>query len=232
MKSARSHRWIYLLALSAMAWAQGPCDCIDKADIKERIARAQNAIKAYGEEMGKVGWTPYTAAGRDALQARVNQAMSGQRRDGIALGASGHTTNLCAIEVTAPTKCLEEAIRRHEQVHQDACKQTLESHMKKILSGEAADRFEANGATMSGYMMEELLGYQTEIHFLQSELARLERECEPPPPRRDYSSGDRSEGPSPSTSPALRPPPLAKPKPLAPPPMPKPRPIPPPEPRR
>ncbi|HJV23528.1 MAG TPA: hypothetical protein VJ570_12570 [Holophagaceae bacterium] len=217
MGAVGTRSWIFLLA-SAMAWAQGPCDCIDKADIKERIARAQNAIKAYGEEMGKIGWTPYTAAGRDALQARVDAAISGQARQGIKLGAKGNTTNLCVIEVTAPTRCLEEAIRRHEQVHQEACQRTLGDHMKKILAGEAADRFEANGATMAGYMMEELLGYQTEIAFLQKELARLERDCEPPPPpRRDYSSAWRSDG-------APAPPPLGKPKPLTAPPMPKPPP--------
>ncbi len=224
MDSARRFRWIFLLGLGVAGWSQ-PCDCIDQADLKERLARVQNAIKAYGEEIAKIGWTPYTAKGREALQARVDEAISSQRREGIKLGASGHTSNLCMIEVTAPTRCLEESIRRHEQVHQEACKQTLASHMKKILLGEAEDRFEANEATMSGYIMEELLGYQTEEAFLREELARLEEKCRPP--RRDYSSSDRSDGPSP----ALRPPPLTKPKPLAPPPMPQPKPLTKPEPR-
>lgn len=170
MASVRRFRWMVFLAFAMTGWAQGPCDCIDKADLKERLARVKNAIKAYGEEIVKIGMTPYTTEGRDALQGRVEQAIFEQKREGIKLNASGHTTNLCTMEVTAPTRCLEESIRRHEKVHQDACKQTLEDHMKKILSGDARDRFEANGSTMAGYIMEELLGYQTEIAFLQAEL--------------------------------------------------------------
>lgn len=219
-------RWTCLLAFSLTAWAQQPCDCIDKADLKERLARVKNAIKAYGDEITQIGRTPYTAVGRKALQARVDQAVSGQRRQGIKLGADGHTSNLCQIEVTAPTRCLEEAIRRHEKVHQDACKQTLETHLKKILAGEAADRFEANGNTMAGYIMEELQGYQAEIAFLQGELNRLERDCQPPPaPKRDYSSPLRSDRPD-APAPAQGPAPVGKPKPITAPPLAKPKPLP------
>ena len=221
MDSARRFRWILTLLLVLPAWAQGPCDCIDKADIKERIARAQNALKAYGEEMAKIGWAPYTAEGRKALEELVEQAIFEQKREGINLGAGGHTSNLCIMEINAPTRCLEEAIRRHEKVHQEACLRTLESHMKEILFGNAADRFEANGATMSGYIMEEVMGYSAEIAFLQSELARLERDCQPP--RRDYSSPARSDGAL-APPPPKGPPSLSKPKPITAPPKPEPPP--------
>ena len=211
--------------------AQAPCDCIDKADIKERIKRDTAAIEAYGKEITKLMMTPYTTPGRVALQAKVGAAMSATNTPGrIPLAASGNTTNNCDIEVNAPTKCLEAAIRAHEKVHQDACRATYDQH-HVIFRRKAMDRFEAMNMTMAGYIMEEVQGYQTEIMFLTKELARLEQACKPPPPPpgRDYSPRDHSPseggGPPPSTSPDP-----SKPKPYAAPPMVKPKPLPVPKP--
>lgn len=205
--------------------AQAPCDCIDKGDIKERIKRDTAAIEAYGKEVAKLAMTPYTTSGREALQARVNTAMSATNTPGrIPLRASGSTDNNCNITVNAPTKCLEEAIRAHEKVHQDACRATYDQH-HVIFRRKAMDRFEAMNMTMAGYIMEEVSGYQAEIMFLQKELARLERDCKPPPPPpgRDYSSRsytpDEDHGTSPSPAPSrntdpTKPKPMVKPKPL------------------
>lgn len=216
--------------------AQAPCDCIDKADIKERIKRDTAAIEAYGKEITKLMMTPYTTPGRVALQAKVNAAMSATNTPGrIPLQASGATTNNCDIEVNAPTKCLEAAIRAHEKIHQDACRATYDQH-HVIFRRKAMDRFEAMGMTMSGYIMEEVSGYQAELMFLAKELARLERECQPPPPPpgRDYSS--RSYAPSdggsasPSPSPSRPTHDPSRPKPITAPPMVKPKPMPAPKP--
>ncbi len=207
--------------------AQAPCDCIDKGDIKERIKRDTAAIEAYGKEIITMAMTPYTTPGRVALQARVNTAMSATNTPGrIPLQASGSTDNSCNITVNAPTKCLEAAIRAHEKVHQDACRATYDQH-HVIFRRKAMDRFEALNMTMAGYIMEEVSGYQAEIMFLQKELARLERDCKPPPPPhgRDYTSRsyapDEDHGTLPSSTPApsrntdpTKPKPLAKPKPL------------------
>lgn len=124
--------------------------------------------------------------------------------------------------MNAPTKCLEEAIRAHEQVHQDACRDSYDKH-HIIFRRKAMDRFEAMGMTMAGYIMEEVTGYQAELKFLRKELARLEPICQPP--GRDYSSRgyapDEDHGTSPSPAPTpsrnddpTKPKPLAKPKPL------------------
>lgn len=217
-----------LLLLAALpAAAQKPCDCIDKGDLKERLKRSTAAIQAYGKELATVGAQPYSAAGRDALQGRVNDAMFGAKTKGrIPLNAHGTTSNNCDIVVNAPTKCLEAVIRAHEQVHQDACKRDYETTAPKILMGKAKDRFDALNTTMAFYIMEEVAGYQAELAFIQRELARLERDCQPNPPgpKRHYSPTrgiDVSGGSQPSSGSDP-----GKPKGYAPPPMPKPKPLP------
>ena len=162
---------LFLAAIPVVA--QAPCDCIDKGDIKVRITRITAAINAYGKEMATIGMAPYTTPDRIALQTRVNAAMSATNTPGrIGLDASAATSNSCEIVIEGhPTKCLEAALRAHEKVHQDACKATWDKH-HEVFRRKAMDRFEALGMTMSGYMMEEVQGYQAEIMFLAKEQAR------------------------------------------------------------
>lgn len=213
--------------------AQAPCDCIDKGDIKVRITRITAAINAYGKEMATIGMVPYTTPNRIALQKRVDAAMSASNTSGrIPLEASAATSNSCDIEVFGhPTKCLEAALRAHEKIHQDACKATWDKH-HEVFRRKAMDRFEALGMTMSGYMMEEVQGYQAEIMFLAKEQARLEQACKPPPPPpgRDYSSRDHSPTEGGGPQPPNTSPDPSKPKPYAAPPMVKPKPLPTPKP--
>jgi hypothetical protein len=214
-------RLLPLLLLAAPALqAQKPCECIDKADIKKRIRLATEAMNGYATEMAKWMISPYTAADREVLQARVEAHMVAKAGvKGLHPAAKGGTDNMCWISITAPTKCLEEAIRRHEMVHQAACEKVRMQALKKILAGSASDRFEAVGATMMDYINEEIAGYMAEVEFLQSELRRLENDCDtPPPPGRDYSGRPLppSGPPPPPAPPKLRPygaPPLPKPKP-------------------
>lgn len=232
MRNVVAAIFLAVLPLAAQAPAPAPCDCLDKEDIKVRMKRDTAAINAYGKEMVTTGMAPYTTAGRLALQKRVGAAMSATNTPGrIPLDASGATSNSCDIVIEGhPTKCLEAAIRAHEQIHQDACRATWDKH-HEIFRRKAMDRFEALGMTLSGYMMEELQGYQAELMFLAKELNRLERECQAPPPDRDYSTpatqGGANSGapPAPSASHAPNTPrpitarPMVKPKPL---PQPKP----------
>ncbi len=182
-------------------------------------------MNGYAAEMQKWIISPYTAKDRDVLQARVEAYMVAHGGvKGLHPAASGGTNNLCFVTIKAPTKCLEEAIRRHENVHQQACEKVRTRALKKILAGEASDRFEAVGATMMDYINEEIAGYMAEVEFLQSELRRLQAECNTPPPPppggRDYSAQPRTGGgtppPPPPNQPKLKPygaPPLPKPKP-------------------
>ncbi len=224
MPRARLAILALLLALPPLR-AQAFCDCIDQADIKKRIKLATAAMNGYAAEIPKWMISPYTAKDRDVLQGRVEAYMVAHAGvKGLHPAASGGTNNLCFVSITAPTKCLEEAIRRHENVHQQACEKVRTQALKKILAGKAADRFEAVGATMMDYINEEIAGYMAEVEFLQSELRRLQAECNQPPPPppggRDYSAPRTSNGvtpPPPSPNqPKLKPygaPPLPKPKP-------------------
>lgn len=223
----------FLLAVLPLA-GQAPCDCIDKGDLRERINRVTAAIQAYGKEIITTGMASYSPAARVALQNRVDQAMGAAATPGrIRLGACGGTTNNCDIVVTAPTKCLEGAIRAHEKVHQDACRRDYDETASKILTGKAKDRFDALKTTMSFYMMEELEGYQAELMYLNRELARLTRDCQTPSPapRRDYSSS-RTNAPSEAGGlpTASGPAAVGKPKPITAPPLNKPKPFQPPPP--
>jgi hypothetical protein len=225
------HAFATLILAALPLVAQAPCDCIDKGDIKERIKRDTAAIEAYGKEITKVGMSPYTTPGRVALQSRVNTAMSAINTPGrIPLQATGSTDNNCDIVVNAPTKCLEAAIRAHEKVHQDACRATYDQH-HVIFRRKAMDRFEALNMTMAGYMMEEVSGYQAELMFLHKELARLERDCQAPPPHgRDYSSRSHSTGDDAGSSSTPAPAPFRNTDPTKPKPMVKPKPLPVPKP--
>ena len=207
-----------------LASAQGllaQCDCIDKGDIKERLKRDQVAIQAYSSQLQKMGRLPCTPENRAALQEIVGDAMFAAKTPGrIPLNASGNTTNNCDIEVTAPTKCLEAAIRIHEEVHQKACNATWAKHQALILAGQGKNRFEALGLPIASYIAEEIEGYTAEMRFLYDQLARLERDCKTPP-QRHYTPGGGLElrgDPGPAATGTVNP---RSGDPLAPPPMPK-----------
>lgn len=96
----------------------------------------------------------------------------------------GGTSNICTMTINlhpSATACMRESVKRHEQHHQSECVKTLPRIGDSILHGK--DRFERQQASLVQYAMEEIAGYTTEIQFLQSELARLQRseECNPRP---------------------------------------------------
>ncbi len=231
-----------LLALLAAPTlrAQAPCDCLDQADLKKRMALVTEAMMAFTREFQVLYATPYTPKIRKDLADRVDAAMTKvSLTQGLRVFASGGTDELCQIHVLrAPTNCMAEGIRRHEQVHQKACEKTRNRVVPLIAGGKAKDRFDAMGVTMAYYIQEELEGYSVEMQFLQSELQRLQLICKPAViPGRDYSSRPTQMdhgSPAPNDAPgaSTAPPPVKGPRPLkgpAPikaPPMPKPAPMP------
>lgn len=235
-----SPRIALILALFAapLLRAQTRCDCLDQADLKKRIALVDVAMRSYGLEFQKLYMTPYTPKLRRELEDRVNDSMSVvSRTQGLRVYASGGTDNLCQIHILqAPTPCLAEGIRQHELVHQKACEKVRGRVAAAILTGQASDRFDALHVTMATYIQEEIEGYAAELMYLQAELQRLQRICQPVPTPtgggRDYSSSPPPMNPGPKAPNAapgdvMKPPPMPKPAPMPrPAPMPKPAPMP------
>lgn len=200
-----------LLALSPAAFAQ-PCQCIDQGDIKARIAEAQAAIQAYSTEMQKMSEQmmrtqsplPYTRERREKLQGRVqaaiNQVAAGRIQTAPTMGDNpGGTDNLCNVTIglhPSATACMRESVRRHEEHHRQECLKTRTAGKIATSIRTGQDRFERDGIQLSQYASEELMGYQTEVSFLNAELARLAKACQPKPePRRDYTAERRNRSP-------------------------------------
>jgi hypothetical protein len=191
--------------------ARSQCTCIDIGDIKQRIKEAQTAIDTYGQEIGKMVEQmqrtreplPYTPARRAKLQGRVqaalNQVTAGHISTAPADGDNpGGTDNLCRTTINLhprATTCMRESVTRHENYHQQQCKKTFSvgGVLAGVVSGKV-DRFERAEASLIEYAQEEIGGYTTELTFLQSELARLQRapECQPKRPEViDYTAQPR-----------------------------------------
>lgn len=206
-----------LLLLCALGQAFAQCDCVDKADLRKRIKLAEVAAKEFALAMVSYGTTPYTTAEGDKISGQVGQAMFNKAGSTFTmkLNSHGKTNNLCQIDIEAPTPCLKEAIRRHEQVHEKACKRAWAEAGAGVIS-KGGDRFVAVGATMADFCREEVEGYTAELKWMAQELARLESICKekpPPPLTRDYSSRNTgSSAISPMTP--ITPPPIAKPRPM------------------
>jgi|GEM_PF-4602363 len=208
---------VLLVALLGRASAQ--CTCYDVTDLKKRIQLSGEALKQFTIAMASYGTTPYTPEEGVAVSNRVNNAMYTAVGKGFALklGTHGFTTNMCKIEITAPTPCLEEAVRRHEEVHRAACEKAWDQvgRLGMVMKG---DRFSAVGATMADFCREEVLGYTAEILWMTQELERLAKICKDPEPvpvwTRDFSAGGASPATPPITVKPIKAPPIAKPKPM------------------
>lgn len=203
---------VVLLALSPLALAQ-PCQCIDQGDIKARIAEAQAAIGAYGEEMQKMAEQmqrtqsplPYTPERREKLQGRVqnaiNKVAAGRIQTFPTMGDNpGGTDNLCNVTINAhpsATACMRESVRRHEEHHRQECLKTRTAGKIATSVRTGKDRFERDDIQLAQYASEEIGGYQAEVMFLNQELARLASACQPPKREvRDYTAQRRNSNPA------------------------------------
>lgn len=187
----------------------GVCQCLDLADLKQRQQQVKVAIKTYEQEIQKMAFQmmsdrktlDYTAARRQILQGRVQDALNQAALGHLSTGATGETDNLCNTTVSDKgTPCMQESIRRHEQVHRDAClrTQTPGSIATGVAEpGKFKDRFEVQHEVMTTYAAEEIMAYSIEQGFLDQEIASLDEPCHRPPPvQRDYTSQPRSPGPA------------------------------------
>ncbi|MGD9954131.1 MAG: hypothetical protein AB7S87_16300 [Burkholderiales bacterium] len=193
----------FLLALSPAAFAQ-PCQCIDQGDIKARIAEAKAAMEAYGAEIQKMSEQmmrtqsplPYTRERREKLQGRVqgaiNKVAAGRIQTAPTMGDNpGGTDNLCNVTIglhPSATACMRESVRRHEEHHRQECLKTRTAGKIATSVRTGADRFERDGFQLTQYASEEMMGYSTEISFLEGELYRLKTACQPKREVRDYTA--------------------------------------------
>jgi len=186
---------VFFLALSPFSLAQ-TCQCIDRGDIKARIAEAQAAIQAYSEEMQKMSeqmmrtQSPlqYTPERREKLQGRVqnaiNKVAAGRIQTFPTMGDNpGGTDNLCNVTINAhpsATACMRESVKRHEEHHRQECLKTRSAGKIATSIRTGKDRFERDDMPLTQYAVEELGGYQAEVNFLNQEQARLAKACQPP----------------------------------------------------
>ncbi len=202
---------VSLLALAPAAFAQ-PCQCIDRGDIKARIAEAQAAIETYANETQKMmeqmqrtqSPLPYTPERRAKLQGRVQEAIgkvsAGRISTVPTMGDNpGGTDNLCNVTIglhPSATACMRESVKRHEEHHRQECLKTRTAGKIATSVRTGQDRFERDGIQLPQYAGEEMGGYQAEVMFLNQEMARLANACKPPKPTvRDYTAEQRNRTP-------------------------------------
>jgi len=207
-----------LLLFCTLGQAFAQCDCVDKADLRKRIKLAEVAAKEFALAMVSYGTTPYTTAEGLKISHQVDQTMFNKAGNTFTMKLNTHatTSNLCQVEIDAPTPCLKEAVRLHEQVHERACKKAWAEAGAGVI-GKGGDRFVAVGATMADFCREEVEGYTAELKWMAQELARLESICKdtPPPPLvRDYSFRGATGSSDISPMTPITPPPIAKPRPM------------------
>jgi hypothetical protein len=202
-----------VIALSAPAFAQ-TCQCIDVGDIKQRMKEAQTAIAAYNEQIMKMSEQmqrtqeplAYTPERRKKLQGHVQDALNGVTGGRIAAFPTGgdnpgSTDNLCNTTINghpSATACIREAVKRHEEHHRQECLKTRTAGKVWDAVKSGKDRFERDGILLPQYAVEEIGGYTAEVMYLQSELTRLAKPCEPKPKQpevRDYTAERRNRAP-------------------------------------
>ena len=195
---------------SQPAHSEATCKCVDMSDIKSRISESQAAIQTYRTEIKKMANQQkregnilvYTAERREKLQGRVQLAMNAITLGSLGIdawgkdGGPGGTNNLCQVTVNPDmTACVQESIRRHEEIHRQACLKTesLSTVAASILKGK--DRFERDNSTLIAYAQEEIKGYEAELRFLNPEFTALKKRCKPEtPPLPDYTAQRRNPG--------------------------------------
>jgi hypothetical protein len=108
---------------------------------------------------------------KDTLKARVQRAINIYTNH-KANNATGETYDgTCEIQNRAPTKCLQEAVWRHESVHQDACRKDA------LERGPARLQSRLRQMRLVDYAKEEIAGYQAEREFLLSQIDSLKASC-------------------------------------------------------
>ena len=152
----------------------GACDCADQFDIKSRIAEATAARDAFAksaadrsanEDGRNLKPEMYSDAAKTAETEAAKPAVKAAT---TARTASGETGSDCTTKITAPSPCLQAAIQTHENVHSLTC-QAMKKDGRVGFMGDY--KFQM---TMVSFLRNEVAGYDAEIAYLKSEMARIQ----------------------------------------------------------
>jgi hypothetical protein len=160
------------------------CQCSDLEDMKNRIAEAGAAAKAFAvftsdqaTADAASGTTTMYSQARDAQTTAVAQgAVTAAQKAGTNSG-KGKTQTDCVTKIETSSACIRQSLQLHENVHSATCQaikaagKDTTGDFKEVLS-------------LVQYWSEEVKAYSKEIEFLTRQIARVSADpaCAPPPP--------------------------------------------------
>jgi hypothetical protein len=148
------------------------CDCPNEAELmKARIHAAKAAIESIDRQIAAQSAKDPQAMYSDKLYApgkSVNQARVSNAAEGDPITGAGETSPFsCEPDVSkGKSACMKASLQAHENVHQQAC---VALHRR--------GRDYRSSKTMIEYWKEDKDGYQAELDFLDSQIAKEVKKC-------------------------------------------------------
>src|SRR5262249_18185205 len=171
------HAWLLpLLGVVATARAAGgpACTCTDKPQILYRMMEIRALINAFEAEIARIGDGPrFTNAAYDAfrdtsLQPMLNSMKASTPTSATTWAGSTHPFTCNSSLPSGATRCLREALERHEAHHANVCATSPSGRLDYRDDGPLADAYR-----------EELTAYRIELDYLEASLAALPDSCKP-----------------------------------------------------
>jgi hypothetical protein len=160
------------------------CQCSDLEDMKNRIAEAGTAARAFAaftsDQLSAddaAGTTTMYSEDRDNQTTAVAQgAVTSAHTTGTTSG-KGKTQTDCVTKIETSSACIRQSLQLHENVHSTTC-QAIKAAGKDT-TGDFKDTM-----SLVQYWSEEVRAYSKEIEFLTRQIARVSADpaCAPPPP--------------------------------------------------
>jgi hypothetical protein len=159
------------------------CQCSDLEDMKNRIAEAGVAARAFGAfavdqataDMSAGTTTMYNRDRDDQTTAVAQGAVTSAHKTGTKSG-KGKTQTDCVTKIETSSACIRQSLQLHENVHSETC-QAIKAAGKDA-TGDFKDQL-----SLVQYWAEEVKAYSKEIEFLTRQIARVTGDpaCAPPP---------------------------------------------------
>jgi hypothetical protein len=160
------------------------CQCSDVEDMKNRIAEAAAAAKAFAifttdqasADAASGATTMYSHDRDDQTTAVAQGAVTGAHKAGTNSG-KGKTQTDCVTKIETSSACIRQSLQLHENVHSATCQ------AMKAAGKDATGDFKESMSLVQ-YWSEEVRAYSKEIEFLTRQIERVAADpaCAPPPP--------------------------------------------------